>query len=99
MGLMPCFSVVANGTDITSLIADLYEYVSITDAECMDALMELCRMEGIIPAIESAHALAHVFKMAQGEYKGKIIVMCLSGRGDKDVHTVKKYLNGEETNK
>ena len=65
------------------------EYVSITDAECMDALMELCRMEGIIPAIESAHALAHVFKMAQGEYKGKIIVMCLSGRGDKDVHTVK----------
>ena len=75
------------------------EYVSITDAECMDALMELCRMEGIIPAIESAHALAHVFKMAQGEYKGKIIVMCLSGRGDKDVHTVKKYLNGEETNK
>ena len=75
------------------------EYVSITDAECMDALMELCRMEGIIPAIESAHALAHVFKMAQGEYKGKLIVMCLSGRGDKDVHTVKKYLNGEETNK
>lgn len=56
-------------------------------------------MEGIIPAIESAHALAHVFKMAQGEYKGKLIVMCLSGRGDKDVHTVKKYLNGEETNK
>ena len=44
--------------------------------------MELCRMEGIIPAIESAHALAHVFKMAQGEYKGKTIIMCLSGRGD-----------------
>ena len=47
------------------------KYVSVTDKECMDALMELCRMEGIIPAIESAHALAHVFKMAQGEYKGK----------------------------
>ena len=75
------------------------KYVSVTDKECMDALMELCTMEGIIPAIESAHALAHVFKMAQGEYKGKTIIMCLSGRGDKDVNTVQKYLNGEETNK
>lgn len=75
------------------------KYVSVTDKECMDALMELCRMEGIIPAIESAHALAHVFKMAQGEYKGKTIIMCLSGRGDKDVNTVQKYLNREETNK
>ena len=75
------------------------KYVSVTDKECMEALMELCRMEGIIPAIESAHALAHVFKMAQGEYKGKTIIMCLSGRGDKDVNTVQKYLNGEETNK
>lgn len=75
------------------------KYVSVTDKECMDALMELCRMEGIIPAIESAHALAHVFKMAQGEYKGKTIIMCLSGRGDKDVNTVQKYFNGEETNK
>ena len=75
------------------------KYVSVTDKECMDALMELCRMEGIIPAIESAHALAHVFKMAQGEYKGKTIIMCLSGRGDKDVNTVQKNLNGEETNK
>lgn len=75
------------------------KYVSVTDKECMDALMELCRKEGIIPAIESAHALAHVFKMAQGEYKGKTIIMCLSGRGDKDVNTVQKYLNGEETNK
>ena len=74
-------------------------YVSVTDKECMDALMELCKIEGIIPAIESAHALAHVIKMAQGEYKGKTIVMCLSGRGDKDVNTVAKYLNGEETNK
>ena len=75
------------------------QYVSITDSECMDAFMELCKEEGIIPAIESAHALAHVLKMAQGEYKGKTIVMCQSGRGDKDVHTVQKYINGEETNK
>ena len=75
------------------------KYVSVTDKECMDAFMELCRMEGIIPAIESAHALAHVFKMAQGEYKGKTIIMCLSCSGYKDVNTVQKYLNGEETNK
>ena len=75
------------------------QYVSVTDKECMDALMELWKIEGIIPAIESAHALAHVIKMAQGDYKGKTIIMCLSGRGDKDVNTVAKYLNGEETNK
>ena len=75
------------------------QYVSVTDKECMDALMELCKIEGIIPAIESAHALAHVIKMAQGDYKGKTIIMCLSGRGDKDGNTVAKYLNGEETNK
>lgn len=75
------------------------QYVSVTDSEAMDALMELCRMEGIIPAIESAHALAHVLKMAKTMDKDQIIVMCLSGRGDKDVHTVAKYLNGEETNK
>lgn len=75
------------------------EYVSVTDSEAMEALMELCKMEGIIPAIESAHALAYVLKMAKEMDKDQIIVMCLSGRGDKDVHTVQKYLNGEETNK
>ncbi len=75
------------------------EYVSITDSEAMDALLELCRLEGIIPAIESAHALAHCFKIAKNMKKDDIIVVCLSGRGDKDVHTVQKYLNGEETNK
>ncbi len=75
------------------------QYISVSGKECMDAIMDLWSMEGIIPDIESAHALAHVFKMAQGEYKGKTIIMCLSGRGDKDVNTVQKYLNGEETNK
>jgi tryptophan synthase beta subunit len=71
----------------------------VTDSEAMEALLELCKMEGIIPAIESAHALAHVLKMTKDMKKDDIIVMCLSGRGDKDVHTVEKYLNGEETNK
>lgn len=74
------------------------EYVSITDKEAMDALMELCRVEGIIPAIESAHAMAYVFKLAKTMTKGQIIVMCLSGRGDKDVHTVAAYLSGEDCN-
>ncbi len=75
------------------------EYVSITDKEAMDALLELSRLEGIIPAIESAHALAQVIKMTKDMTENQIIVMCLSGRGDKDVITVQRYLNGEETNK
>lgn len=75
------------------------EYVSVTDKECMDALMEMCKLEGIIPAIESAHAMAHVFKMSKDMSKEDVIVMCLSGRGDKDVHTVAAYLNGENMNK
>lgn len=75
------------------------EYVSVTDKECMDALMELCQLEGIIPAIESAHAMAQVFKMAKDMTKEQIIIMCLSGRGDKDVHTVADYLDGKDVNK
>jgi tryptophan synthase beta subunit len=75
------------------------EYVSIRDDECMNALMELNKLEGILPAIESAHALAHVLKIAQNEMKGKTIIVCLSGRGDKDIDTISKYFNGEETNK
>ncbi len=75
------------------------EYVSIRDDECMNALMELNKLEGILPAIESAHALAHTLKIAQNEMKGKTIIVCLSGRGDKDIDTISKYFNGEETNK
>ncbi len=75
------------------------EYVSVTDKEAMDALLELSRLEGVIPAIESAHALAQVIKMTKDMTEDQIIVMCLSGRGDKDVITVQRYLNGEETNK
>jgi len=75
------------------------EYVSITDKECMEALMELNELEGILPAIESAHALAHVIKMAKEMKEDQIIVMCLSGRGDKDINTIQKYIRGEETNK
>jgi tryptophan synthase beta subunit len=71
------------------------QYVSITDKEAMDALAELCRMEGIIPAIESAHALAYAFKRARTMTKDQSIVLCLSGRGDKDAHTIEAYFKGE----
>ncbi|MRX46620.1 tryptophan synthase subunit beta [Pedobacter puniceum] len=67
------------------------EYVSITDAEAMDASLLLSKLEGIIPAIESAHALAQLEKMT---FKGdEIVVVCLSGRGDKDLNTFMKYFN------
>ncbi|MHB8622863.1 MAG: tryptophan synthase subunit beta [Sulfuricaulis sp.] len=64
------------------------QYVSITDKEALEAFHELTRMEGIIPALESSHALAYSKKLAPRLGKGKIIVINLSGRGDKDIHTV-----------
>lgn len=70
-------------------------YVSVTDAEAMDALMELCKLEGIIPAIESAHALAYAKKGARTMRKDQSIVICLSGRGDKDVQTISDYFAGK----
>lgn len=72
------------------------EYVSITDKEAMDALMELCRLEGIIPAIESAHAIAYAKKKAKMMTRNQAMIVCLSGRGDKDVHTIAEYLAGKE---
>ncbi|MFH0920482.1 MAG: tryptophan synthase subunit beta, partial [Fibrobacterota bacterium] len=68
------------------------EYVPITDAEAVEAFRILSRIEGILPAIESAHAVAHVLKIAPGMAKDKIIVINLSGRGDKDVYSVAKYM-------
>ncbi|MFI0371649.1 tryptophan synthase subunit beta [Actinomadura sp. 1N219] len=63
------------------------EYREITDAEAMDAFSLLCRTEGIIPAIESAHALAGALKVGAELGQDATIVVCLSGRGDKDMHT------------
>lgn len=57
----------------------------------MQALRELCREEGIIPAIESCPALAYAFKKAKTMNKDQIMVVNLSGRGDKDVHTIAEY--------
>ena len=71
------------------------KYVSITDVEAMDALMELTQLEGIIPAIESAHAIAYAFKKAKEMTPDQSMIVCLSGRGDKDVHTISDYLAGK----
>ena len=71
------------------------QYVSITDKEAMDALMELCELEGIIPAIESAHAMAYAFKKAKKMRPEQSMIVCLSGRGDKDVNTIANYLAGK----
>jgi tryptophan synthase beta chain len=64
------------------------QYVSITDKEALEAFHELTRTEGIMPALESSHALAYAKKLAPELGKDRIIVVNLSGRGDKDIHTV-----------
>jgi tryptophan synthase beta chain len=64
------------------------EYVAVTDDEALDAFHKLCRLEGIIPALESSHALAYAAKMAARMKKDQILLVNLSGRGDKDMHTV-----------
>jgi tryptophan synthase beta chain len=68
------------------------KYFSATDKQAMDAFMALNKLEGIIPALESAHALAHVMRIAPQMEKDKIIVVTLSGRGDKDVFTAAAHL-------
>jgi tryptophan synthase beta chain len=73
-------------------------YQAVTDAEAMDAFALLCRTEGIIPAIESAHALAGTLKIGPELGEDATVVVCLSGRGDKDMHTAAEWfgLVGED---
>ncbi|RAW18248.1 tryptophan synthase subunit beta [Paenibacillus taichungensis] len=71
------------------------KYVPITDQEALDALQLLSRTEGIIPALESAHAVAQVVKLAPELSADDIVVICLSGRGDKDVESIMKYTGGD----
>jgi len=71
------------------------EYVPVTDDEAVEAFETLSRTEGIIPAIESAHAMAHAIKLAPTMNQDQILVICLSGRGDKDVAAIARY-KGEE---
>jgi tryptophan synthase beta chain len=64
------------------------EYVPVTDGEALAAFHTLCRIEGIIPALESSHALAYAAKLAPTLPSDKVLLVNLSGRGDKDMHTV-----------
>ncbi|MDQ3927786.1 MAG: tryptophan synthase subunit beta [Chloroflexota bacterium] len=64
------------------------QYVGVTDAEALDGFQLLCRTEGIIPALESAHAIYYAAHLASGLEEDKIVLVNLSGRGDKDMHTV-----------
>ena len=68
------------------------EYVSVTDAEAIEGFKRLCLIEGIIPALESSHAVAYAVKAAKKLGKGKVVVVNLSGRGDKDLATVSGIL-------
>ena len=70
------------------------KYESITDKEALEALQLLCKLEGIIPALESSHAVAYALKLAPTMKEDEGLVICLSGRGDKDVETVKARLGG-----
>lgn len=71
------------------------QYVSATDQEALDALKLLTEKEGILPAIESAHALAKAFEVSRTMSEDEIVLVCLSGRGDKDVHTLMNVLESE----
>jgi tryptophan synthase beta chain len=71
------------------------QYVSATDEEALEAFQLLSRLEGIIPALESAHAVAHGLKLAREMKAGGSVVVNLSGRGDKDVQTVAEMATGE----
>jgi len=64
------------------------EYVAVTDSEALAAFHDLCRLEGIIPALESSHAVAYAMKLAATLPQDRILLVNLSGRGDKDMHTV-----------
>ena len=69
-------------------------YTAITDQEAVNAFQLLSQQEGIIPALESSHAIAYAIQLAQEMQPEQIIIVNLSGRGDKDLNTVKKYLSG-----
>ena len=72
------------------------EYPNASDKEAMDSLIKFTQLEGIIPAIESAHALSYVEKLAPTMDKDEIIVVTVSGRGDKDMETIRKYMQNQK---
>ncbi|MDB5259152.1 MAG: tryptophan synthase, beta chain [Candidatus Taylorbacteria bacterium] len=95
---------VAAGLDYPGLgpeLADLYErkrlgLVSATDVEAIDAFSMLCKLEGIIPALESSHALAHAMRLAPKMRKDQLLVVNISGRGDKDIFNIARALKDEK---
>lgn len=74
----------------------LISYTSVNDTEALDAFKYLSEVEGIIPALETSHAVAHVIKIAPKMPKDSVIVICLSGRGDKDILSVNEYFEKDE---
>jgi len=74
----------------------LISYTSVNDTEALDAFKYLSEVEGIIPALETSHAIAHVIKIAPKMPKDSVIVICLSGRGDKDILSVNEYFEKDE---
>ncbi len=70
-------------------------FVSATDKEAIEAMKTLSEVEGIIPALESAHAVAEVLRLAPGRKKGEVIIINLSGRGDKDLDAVADHFGVE----
>jgi tryptophan synthase beta chain len=78
--------------------AGRFEYVSVTDQEALEGFQALTRLEGIMPALESSHAVAYAMRAAARMKKSQIVVIGLSGRGDKDVHTVGQALGDQPAN-
>ncbi|MCL2012433.1 MAG: tryptophan synthase subunit beta [Cystobacterineae bacterium] len=68
------------------------EYVGVSDEEALEAFQHLAREEGIIPALESAHAIAHALKLAKASTQPQVLLVCLSGRGDKDVEHITQHI-------
>ena len=72
------------------------EYAHVSDAEALQAFQTLARLEGILPALESAHAMAYTERLARELGSSAVVLVNLSGRGDKDVQTVEKWLGAKE---
>jgi tryptophan synthase beta chain len=75
---------------------DRASYPYVTDKEAVKAFIQLSKLEGIIPALESAHAIAYIIKNANNFKKDETVVVTVSGRGDKDLQIVREYLSGSE---
>ena len=71
------------------------EYTSVNDAEALEGFHMLCKTEGIIPALEPSHAIYYASKLAPKLSSEAIVLVCLSGRGDKDIHIVLEAMEGE----